>query len=157
MLSVSGQVSETILVVEDDLDVRTHAKDILRELGYRTLEAGTGRTALQVLRSHPGVHLLFTDVGLPGGMNGRQLAEEARRLRSDIKILMTTGYARNAIVHDGRLDPGVQLITKPFTYSALASKIRTILDARSQSGHRSAAASRCAVPYSASECTLSCA
>jgi CheY-like chemotaxis protein len=129
-----SHASETILVVEDDQDVRTHAKDILRDLGYRTLEAGTGPAALQVLQAHPEIHLLFTDVGLPGGMNGRQLAEEARRLRSDLKVLMTTGYARNAIVHDGRLEPGVQLITKPFSYAALASKIRSILDAPSRFG-----------------------
>jgi PAS domain S-box-containing protein len=129
-----SHASETILVVEDDQDVRTHAKDILRDLGYRTLEAGTGPAALQVLQAHPEIHLLFTDVGLPGGMNGRQLAEEARRLRSDLKVLMTTGYARNAIVHDGRLEPGVQLITKPFSYAALASKIRSILDAPARFG-----------------------
>ena len=74
--------------------------------------------------------MLFTDIGLPGGMNGRQLADEARRRRQDLKVLFTTGYARNAIVHDGRLDPGVELITKPFSQAALASKLRDILDAR---------------------------
>ena len=129
-----SQASEIILVVEDDQDVRTHATEILRELGYRTLEAGTGQAALQMLRTHPAIALLFTDVVLPGGMDGRQLAEEARRRRSDLKVLMTTGYARNAIVHDGRLDPGVQVITKPFTYSALASKVRSILDAPARTG-----------------------
>jgi signal transduction histidine kinase/CheY-like chemotaxis protein len=126
--------SETILVVEDEDDVRTHAKEILNELGYRTLEADTGRRALQILQTHPEIQLLFTDVGLPGGMNGRQLAEAARRLRADLKVLMTTGYARNAIVHDSRVDPGVQLISKPFSYSALAAKIRNILDAPARSG-----------------------
>ena len=79
---------------------------------------------MRLLESHPEIALLFTDIGLPGGMNGRQLAEEARKRRPDLKVLFTTGYARNAIVHDGRLDPGVELITKPFTQAALAEKLR---------------------------------
>ncbi len=119
---------ETILIVEDHDDVRAHAIDVLRELGYRTLEAPDGRAALQLLDEHPEVGLLFTDVGLPGGMNGRQLADEAQRRRSGLKVLFMTGYARDAIVHDGRLDPGVQLITKPFSFAALTSKVREILD-----------------------------
>jgi PAS domain S-box-containing protein len=123
--SASG---ETILVVEDDEDLRANTKEILRELGYRTLEAGTGGDALKLLQTHPETQLLFSDVVLPGGMNGRQLADEARRRRSCLKILFTTGYARDTIVHEGRLDAGVQLITKPFTYAALASKIREVLD-----------------------------
>jgi len=124
--------AETILVVEDDDDVRAYTKEILRELGYSILEAATGLAALRVLEAHPEIDLLFTDVGLPGGMNGRQLADEARRRRPDLKILFTTGYARNAIVHEGRLDPGVQLVTKPFTYAAVGQKLRDILDARSR-------------------------
>ena len=124
--------SETILVVEDDNDVRSHTTEILHELGYDTLEAGTGHAAMQLLQAHPEISLLFTDVVLVGGMNGRQLADRAQGYRKDIKVLFTTGYARNAIVHGGRLDAGVQLITKPSTYDALASKIRSILDARSQ-------------------------
>jgi CheY-like chemotaxis protein len=83
-----------------------------------------------VLDCNPQIDLLFTDVGLPGGMNGRQLADAARKRRPDLKILFTTGYARNAIVHEGRLDPGVQLVTKPFTYAAVGAKLRDILDAR---------------------------
>ena len=75
--------------------------------------------------------MLFTDVGLPGGMNGRQLAEEARKRHPNLKVLFTTGYARNAIVHDGRLDPGVELLTKPFSQAALSEKLRDILDAKS--------------------------
>jgi CheY-like chemotaxis protein len=119
---------ETILVVEDDQDVRAHSTGILRELGYNVLEAPLAMVGLQLLDRHPEIGLLFTDVGLPGGMNGRQLADEARRRRPDLKVLFTTGYARNAIVHDGRLDPGVALITKPFTYSALAAKLSDMLD-----------------------------
>ncbi len=74
------------------------------------------------------IRLLFTDVGLPGGMNGRQLADAALRLRPNLRVLFTTGYARSAIVHDGRLDPGTELISKPFTAAALAMKIRELLD-----------------------------
>jgi CheY-like chemotaxis protein len=122
--------AETILVVEDDDDVRAYSKEVLRELGYSVLDASSATAALRMLDQHPQIDLLFTDVGLPGGMNGRQLADEARKRRPDLKILFTTGYARNAIVHEGRLDPGVQLVTKPFTYAAVGAKLRDILDAR---------------------------
>jgi CheY-like chemotaxis protein len=88
---------------------------------------------MRMLQSHPEIELLFTDLGLPGGMNGRQLADEARGRHSGLKVLFTSGYARSAIVHAGRLDAGVQLIAKPFTYAALASKIRDVLDARAVS------------------------
>jgi CheY-like chemotaxis protein len=123
-----GSLRETILVVEDDADVRSYGCDTLRELGYSVVESENGQAALQTLAAHPQICLLFTDVGLPGGMNGRQLAEAARKSRPDLKVLFTTGYARNAIVHDGRLDPGVELITKPFTQVTLAAKLRDILD-----------------------------
>jgi CheY-like chemotaxis protein len=119
---------ETILVVEDDPDVRTYTTEILRELGYRVLEAHEGDTALSRLASEPDIKLLFTDIGLPGPFNGRQLADEASRRRPDIKVLFTTGYAQNAIVHHGRLDSGVQLIVKPFSFAGLAAKIRQMLD-----------------------------
>ncbi|HJT07100.1 MAG TPA: ATP-binding protein [Stellaceae bacterium] len=124
----SGRRSEIILVVEDDEDVRANTVEMLRELGYGVLEAAEGRAALRVLESNPGVHLLFTDVGLPGGLNGRQLADAALQRRPGLKLLFTTGYARNAIVHHGRLDPGLDLIVKPFTYTALAAKIRSVLE-----------------------------
>jgi signal transduction histidine kinase/CheY-like chemotaxis protein len=119
---------EVILVVEDEAEVRDFVVDMLRELGYDVVEAATGDTALQALEARGDIKLLFTDVGLPGGLNGRQLADEALRRRPDLKVLYTTGYARNAIVHQGRLDPGVELINKPFTYSALAQRVREILD-----------------------------
>jgi PAS domain S-box-containing protein len=128
--SARGSKDETVLVVEDDEDVRSYTTDTLRELGYTVLEAQNGQSALRVLESHPEIDVLFTDVGLPGGMNGRQLADTARERRSDLKVLFTSGYARNAIVHEGRLDPGVELITKPFTQAALAAKLRDMLDAR---------------------------
>jgi signal transduction histidine kinase len=120
---------EMILLVEDDADVRTFAADLLRELGYEVLDAETGAEALGLLEQNAEVQLLFTDVALPGGMTGRQLADEAVRRRPGLKVLYTTGYARNAIVHQGRLDPGVELIVKPFTSAALASRIRQLLDA----------------------------
>jgi PAS domain S-box-containing protein len=125
-----GRQSEVILVVEDDEDVRNYSSETLRELGYRVLEASHARAALKMLEANPDVVLLFTDVGLPGGMNGRQLAQEARNRRPNLKVLFTTAYARNAIVHEGRLDPGVALLPKPFTRAALGEKLRDILDAR---------------------------
>ncbi|MEO5492851.1 MAG: PAS domain S-box protein [Sphingomonas sp.] len=120
---------ETILVCEDDADVRAFSVEVLRELGYRVLEAGDGAAALRLLREHANqVDLLFTDVVLPGGMTGAVLAREALAIQPGLKTLFTTGYARNAIVHHGRLDEGVELLTKPFSYSDLALRIRDILD-----------------------------
>jgi PAS domain S-box-containing protein len=124
-----GTREETILVCEDDDDVRTYSVEVLRELGYRVLEAHDGPSALRLLERQGGeVDLLFTDVVLPSGMMGDQLAEQARAIRPGLKVLFTTGYARNAIVHQGRLDPGVELITKPFAYADLAGRIRDLLD-----------------------------
>ena len=124
-----GTREETILVCEDDDDVRAHSVDVLRELGYRVLEAHDGPSALRLLDRQEGrVDLLFTDVVLPSGMTGAVLAERARAARPGLKVLFTTGYARNAIVHHGRLDPGVDLITKPFGFSELAGRVRDVLD-----------------------------
>jgi CheY-like chemotaxis protein len=119
---------EAILVVEDDDDVREYTTGILRELGYVVLEAPNAAVALHIAGGNARIDLLFTDVGLPGGINGKHLADAVRKRRPDLRVLFTSGYARNAIVHDGRLDPGVLLITKPFTYAALASRIRDVLD-----------------------------
>jgi PAS domain S-box-containing protein len=119
---------ETILVLEDDDEVRAYSVDILREIGYRIIEAHDGPAALRLLDQQPRVDLLFTDVVLPGGMTGAQVAAQARATRPFLKVLFTTGYARNAIIHHGRLDKGVQLITKPFSFEDLAAKIRDILD-----------------------------
>jgi CheY-like chemotaxis protein len=123
-----GEPMETVLVVEDDADVRSYSAELVRELDYGVLEASSGAAALELLGREPRVSLLFTDVGLPGGMNGRELADAARALRPGLPVLFTTGYARNAIVHGGRLDPGLQLINKPFTRAALAAKLREVLD-----------------------------
>ncbi len=123
----SGGLHEVVLVVEDDADVRLFTTDSLRDLGFTVLEAYDGPSALKQLERHPEVQLLFTDVGLPG-INGAQLVAAVRELRPDVKVLFTTGYARNAIVHQERLDSGVELITKPFTRAQLASRIRDVLD-----------------------------
>ncbi len=119
--------SETILVVEDHDGLREYSTSVLRELGYQVLEAREGAEALELLKTRHDVQLLFTDVVLPG-LNGRQLADAALRVRPDLKVLFTTGYTRNAIVHNGRLDQGVDLISKPFTFAALAAKVRQVLD-----------------------------
>jgi PAS domain S-box-containing protein len=120
--------SELVLVVEDDPDVRDYTVEMVGDLGYSVLSAPDGASALRLLDSHRQVSLLFTDVGLPGGMNGRQLAEQALRRQPRLKVLYTTGYARNAIVNQGRLDPAVEVVFKPFTYSDLATKIRHVLE-----------------------------
>ena len=120
--------SELVLVVEDDPDVRDYTVEMVGDLGYSVLSAPDGASALRLLDSHRQISLLFTDVGLPGGMNGRQLAEQALRRQPQLKVLYTTGYARNAIINQGRLDPAVEVVFKPFTYSDLAIKIRHILE-----------------------------
>jgi CheY-like chemotaxis protein len=101
---------------------------MLSELGYRVLVAQSGADALEILDGENDIDLLFTDVVMPGGINGRQLSDEAVRRRPGLKVLYTTGYTRNAIVHHGRLDPGVQMISKPFSSDELGAKIRALLD-----------------------------
>jgi CheY-like chemotaxis protein len=125
-----GGRGETILVVEDDPDVRSFTIEMLRELSYTVLAAIDAPSALRTLDAHREIVLLFTDIGLPGGMNGRQLADEALRRRGALKVLFTSGYARNAVVHHGRLDPGVELLSKPFTFATLGARIRRLLDAK---------------------------
>ena len=120
---------ETVLVVEDDDGVRQYGTTALRQLGYHVFEAADGPAALRILEQQKDIALMFTDVGLPG-MNGRVLAGHAARLRPGLKVVFTTGYARNAIVHGGLLDPGVELLPKPFTIDSLARKLRQVLDGR---------------------------
>jgi PAS domain S-box-containing protein len=127
--SPGGDAGETILVVEDDEAVRAFSVEALRALGYRVLEAADGPSAMEVVRRQAvSLSLLFTDVVLPGGMTGAQLAEQVHGTRPDLPVLFTTGYARNAIVHHGRLDPGVELLSKPFSISELAGRVRDLLD-----------------------------
>jgi PAS domain S-box-containing protein len=127
----TGEASgtETILVVEDDDAVRAYSTQVLRELGYRVLEAPNASAALEILDRQADVHLLFTDIGLPGAMNGRQLSDEARRRRSGLKVLFTTGYAGDAIIRAGRLEAGISLMNKPFTFADLTKRVRDALDA----------------------------
>ena len=119
---------ETVLVVEDDDTVRTLVVEVLGELGYATREAPDGPAGLRILQSDARIDLLVTDVGLPG-LNGRQLADQARVRRPELKVLFMTGYAENAAFGAGHLDPGMQMITKPFPVEGLASKIRAIIEA----------------------------
>ncbi|CAN5604549.1 PAS domain-containing sensor histidine kinase [soil metagenome] len=122
-----GDLREVILVVEDEPAVRQLSLDALTELGYRVLEADGAAAALRLIDAHPEIALLFTDVVMPE-VNGRKLADEALKRRPDLKVLFTTGYTRNAVVHNGVLDPGVQLIGKPFTIDELAARVREVLD-----------------------------
>lgn len=120
---------ETILVVEDEDMVRDFSVSVLEDAGYRVLAAADGQAALRLLQIHRDeIALLLTDVVLTGPMNGRKVADEALKIRPDLKVLFTTGYTRNAIVHHGRLDEGVQLITKPFAAASLVERVRRVLD-----------------------------
>jgi PAS domain S-box-containing protein len=124
---VRGSRREVIMVVEDEDRVRAVSVEALKELGYAVVEVSGPLEALRLLQSGQEVHVLFTDVVMPD-MSGRQLADRAREMNPDLKILYTTGYTRNAIVHNGILDAGTNLLTKPFTIEELASKVRAILD-----------------------------
>ena len=125
--------AETILLVEDDALVRHYAHDQLVALGYRVFVATNGPEALDVVRHRADVDLLFTDIVMPGGLNGRELASRARELRPGLAILFTSGYSEDAIVHDGRLDPGLLLLSKPYPRADLARSIRQALMAGSGS------------------------
>ena len=119
---------ETILLVEDNEGVRDYAKDVLTELGYRVLVAADAEEALRLAAQQPAIDLLFTDVVLPGPLTGRDLANRLSQRYPDLPVLYTTGYTRNAIVHQGRLDPDVHLLNKPYTQQDLAHKMRELLD-----------------------------
>ncbi|SFR96954.1 ATP-binding protein [Sphingomonas jatrophae] len=119
---------ETVLVVDDETTVRMLIVEILTEAGYRSIEADDGPSALKILGSDARIDLLITDVGLPGGMNGRQVADAARETRPGLKVLFVTGYAENAAVGNGHLEPGMEVITKPFVMSDLAAKIGDLLE-----------------------------
>ena len=129
----TGSANELILVVEDEERVRHMAVGALRDLGYTVVHANGGKEALTMLERHEGVRLLFTDVVMPD-MNGRELANIVQSRRGDIKILYTTGYTRNAVIHDGKLDTDVNFLPKPFTISQLAAKVRKVMDQTADSG-----------------------
>jgi CheY-like chemotaxis protein len=125
----SSAGKERILVVEDQPDVRAFSIQVLRDLGYQVLEAPDGPMALRILQQQQGnIDLLFTDVVLPAGLDGASLAAQALTLSPQLKVLFTTGYPRNALVRQGRISAGVELITKPFTDIELGARIRQILD-----------------------------
>ena len=122
-----ARASETILLVEDNEDVRQYAKSALEELGYKVLVAHDSAGALRIVDDGAHIDLLFTDIVLPGGMNGRELSHEVLKARPGLAVLFTTGYTPNAIIHHGRLDPDVQLLSKPYTQDDLSGKIRRVL------------------------------
>ncbi|MEW6539424.1 MAG: PAS domain S-box protein [Pseudomonadota bacterium] len=124
-----AQAGETVMVVDDEPTVRMLVAEILHELGYQCIEASDGVAGLKLLQSGARIDLLVTDVGLPGGMNGRQMADAARIDRPDLKVLFITGYAENAVVGNGHLDPGMHVMTKPFAMEALGSRIRELIEA----------------------------
>ncbi|MGI4975702.1 MAG: PAS domain S-box protein, partial [Janthinobacterium lividum] len=123
----AGQ-GETVLVVDDEASVRMLVVEVLQDLGYVAIEAADGAAGLRVLQSGARVDLLVTDVGLPGGMNGRQLADAARAARAGLKVLFITGYAENAVLGHSHLDRDMHVLTKPFAMEALATRIKALID-----------------------------
>ena len=126
-VAVQAGAGETVLVVDDEPSVRLLIVDVLHELGYAAIEAADGAAGLRVLDSGTRIDLLVTDVGLPGGMNGRQLADAARASRPDLHVLFITGFAENALLNNGQLEPGMAVLTKPFAIDALATRIRQLV------------------------------
>ncbi|MDO7834700.1 ATP-binding protein [Sphingobium sp. HBC34] len=126
---VAADAGEIVLVIDDEPSVRMLVADSLGDLGYHCLEAGDGPTGLRILESKTRVDLLVTDVGLPGGLNGRQVADAARALRPDLKILFVTGYAENAVLNHGHIEHGMEVLTKPFAVDELRRRVATLLQA----------------------------
>ncbi|GJE50617.1 Sensor histidine kinase RcsC [Methylobacterium tardum] len=129
-----AEAGETVLVVDDEPSVRMLVTDVLGDLGYTAVEAADGAGGLKVLQSDARIDLLVTDVGLPGGLNGRQMADAARATRPNLRVLFITGYAENALLTNGQLEPGMAVLTKPFAVEALASRIRAMIPRRVHAG-----------------------
>lgn len=123
-----AEQGESVLIVDDEPTVRMLVTEVLEELGYLAVEAADAGAGLKVLQSDARLDLLITDVGLPGGMNGRQLADVGRAVRPGLKVLFITGYAENAVVGNGHLEPGMQVLTKPFVMEILAARIREMIE-----------------------------
>jgi signal transduction histidine kinase/ActR/RegA family two-component response regulator len=138
-ITVTGR--ETVLLVDDDDIVRATVGEMLAELGYTVVEAPGGTEALAILQRGEKIDLLFTDVVMPGPLSGRKLADEARKLDPTLRVLFTSGYTENAIVHHGQLDPGVELLSKPYSREQLGAKLRSVLDAKPGGSTASAAGS----------------
>jgi CheY-like chemotaxis protein len=122
-----SEAGETVLVIDDEETIRMLIVDVLSEVGYGTLEAADGPSGLKVLQSSASIDLLITDVGLPGGLNGRQLADLARQTRPNLKVLFITGYAETSLTRGSQLIPGMHVMSKPFTMDSLAARIKEIL------------------------------
>jgi CheY-like chemotaxis protein len=122
-----AEPGQTVLVVDDEANVRMLVVEVLRELGYQVVEAADGAEGMEALHTNREIDLLVTDVGLPGGMNGRQLADAARERLPGLKVLFITGYAEYAVARDGRLEPGMQVLIKPFRMDAFASTIKALI------------------------------
>jgi len=127
-LLAAAAASGVVLLVEDEPDVQMIVRDILSDLGYMVLNAESGQAGLDIVASGVRIDLLLTDVGLPGGMTGRQLADAARKWRPGLRVLFITGYAENAAVGDGWMKKGMQVMTKPFTLSTLAARVQSFLN-----------------------------
>jgi CheY-like chemotaxis protein len=123
-----ADAGETVLIVDDEPSVRLLVADVLGDLGYTVIEAADSVAGLRILESAGRIDLLVSDVGLPGGMNGRQMADAGRRTRPDLKVLFITGYAENSVIGNGHLEPGMRVITKPFTVESLAARVREMVD-----------------------------
>jgi CheY-like chemotaxis protein len=121
---------ETVLIVDDEAAVRMLVTEVLTENAYRVLEAYDGASAMRIIDSGQHIDLLITDVGLPGNMNGRQIADAARAKLPTLKVLFITGYAENAAIGNGLLGPGMEVLTKPFPMATLAHKVRHMLEGR---------------------------
>jgi PAS domain S-box-containing protein len=122
-----AEQGETVLVVDDEPTVRMLVTEVLEDLGYTAIEAADGPSGLKLLQSPVRIDLLISDVGLPGGLNGRQLADAGRQVRPKLKVLFITGYADNAVIGNGHLEPGMHVLTKPFAMEALASRIKAVI------------------------------
>jgi signal transduction histidine kinase len=127
-LDIERGAGETVLIIDDEPSIRMLIAEVLQELGYTAIEADSGANGLRILQSDTRIDLLITDVGLPGGLNGRQVADAARLVRPDLKVLFITGFAENAVVAGGHLAAGMAVITKPFVLSALGQKVRDLIE-----------------------------
>ena len=127
-MAIDGGDGETVLIIDDEAAIRMVIAEVLAENGYRVIEAADGPSGLRMLQAAGRIDLLITDVGLPGGLNGRQVADAARANHSKLKVLFITGFAENAVIGNGHLDPGMSVITKPFANTTLANKVRELID-----------------------------
>jgi CheY-like chemotaxis protein len=127
-LAIDRGAGETVLIIDDEPAIRMVIAEVLSEVGYRVIEAKDGPSGLRIVQAGGRIDLLITDVGLPGGLNGRQVADAARSINPQLKVLFITGFAENAAIGSGHLDSGMSVITKPFVNSALANKVRQLID-----------------------------